>query len=253
MSFITPEWSAPSSVKALVSTREGGVSQKPFDSLNLGDHVGDKLDHVLMNRAIFAKELPTEPIWLKQVHGTAVSTPQSRLLNQDSPIQADASVTNLPGEVLAIMTADCLSVLFTNSEGSVVGAAHAGWRGLCAGILENTIIELLNLSNDKNPANIMAWMGPAIGPNVFEVGDDVVATFKDTGSPIPARAFKAIDHKPGKFLADIYKLAKGRLESSGVKIISGGEYCTVTDQKQFFSFRRDGETGRFASAIWIAK
>ena len=159
MSFITPQWSAPSTVKALVSTREGGISQKPFDSLNLGDHVGDELSHVLMNRAIFAKELPTEPIWLKQVHGTAVSTPQSRQSSTGLNIQADASVTNIPGEVLAIMTADCLPILFTNTEGSVVGAAHAGWRGLCAGILENTITELLNLSVDKKSGqrNSMAW------------------------------------------------------------------------------------------------
>ena len=253
MNFIAPQWPAPTSVKALVSTREGGVSQKPFDSLNLGDHVGDELNHILINRAIFSKELPTEPIWLMQVHGTVVSTPQSRLLNQDLPIQADASVTNIPGEVLTIMTADCLPVLFAKSDGTVVGAAHAGWRGLCAGILENTITELLNLADDKNPANIMAWLGPAIGPDVFEVGEDVVNAFKDSGSPIPANGFKAIAHKPGKFLADIYRLAKGRLEASGVRIISGGEHCTVRDQKQFFSYRRDGETGRFASAIWIAK
>ena len=253
MSFITPQWSAPSSVKALVSTRAGGVSQKPFDSLNLGDHVGDALNHVLTNRTIFTKALPAEPIWLKQVHGTAVSNPQSRYLNKDSPIQADASVTNIPGEVLAIMTADCLPVLFANAEGSVVGAAHAGWRGLCAGILENTISELLHLSNDKNPANVVVWLGPAIGPDAFEVGEDVIKAFKDFGSPIPINTFKAIDHKPGKFLADIYKLAKGRLEASGVSMISGGGYCTVRDQEQFFSYRRDGETGRFASAIWIAK
>ena len=253
MSFITPHWSAPSSIKALVSTREGGVSQKPFDSLNLGDHVGDELNHVLMNRAIYTKELPAEPIWLKQVHGTAVSTPQSRLLKRDSPIQADASVTNIAGEVLTIMTADCLPVLFSNADGSVIGAAHAGWRGLCAGILENTITELLMLSDDKNPADVIAWLGPAIGPDAFEVGEDVVNAFIDSGSPTPNNAFKAIDHKPGKFLADIYKLAKGRLETCGVRMIFGGEYCTVRDQEQFFSYRRDGETGRFASAIWIAK
>ena len=253
MSFITPQWSAPNSVKALVTTREGGVSQKPFDSLNLGDHVDDDLKSVLTNRAIFTKELPTEPIWLKQLHGTAVSTPQSRYLNKDALIQADASVTDIPEEVLVIMTADCLPVLFTNTEGSVVGAAHAGWRGLCAGILENTITELLKLSDDKNPANVIAWLGPAIGPDAFEVGEDVVDAFKDSGSSVPINAFKALDHKPGKFLADIYTLAKGRLEAVGVRLISGGEYCTVVDQELFFSYRRDGETGRFASAIWIAK
>ena len=253
MSFIAPKWSVPNSVKTLVSTREGGVSHQPFDSLNLGDHVGDDLNHVLINRAIFSKELPAEPIWLNQVHGTSVSTPQSRLLYQDSPIKADASVTNVPGEVLVIMTADCLPVLFTNQEGSVVGVAHAGWRGLCAGVLENTLIELLNLTEDKNPGNVIAWLGPAIGPDAFEVGEEVVTAFKKSGSSIPINAFKEIQHKPGKYLADIYQLARGRLESSGVKLISGGEYCTVRDQEQFFSYRRDGETGRFASAIWIKK
>lgn len=253
MSFIIPQWSAPKSIKAMVSTREGGVSPEPFDSLNLGDHVGDEINHVLENRAIFAKQLPAEPLWLKQVHGTAVSTPQSRQENPGTNILADALVTNRPGEVLAVMTADCLPVLFTNTEGSVIGASHAGWRGLCAGVLENTISELLNLSNDKNPANIMAWLGPAIGPDAFEVGVDVVTAFNDSGSPVPVSAFKVIDHKPGKFLADIYKLAKGRLEACGVRLISGGEYCTVRDKKQFFSYRRDGKTGRFASVIWIAK
>ncbi len=253
MSFITPQWSTPNSVKALVSTRKEGVSQKPFDSLNLGDHVGDELNNVLTNRAIFAKELTAEPIWLKQVHGTAVSTPQSRQLNPGVNHQADASVTNIPGEVLAIMTADCLPVLFANAEGSVIGAAHAGWRGLCAGILENTLAELLKLSSDKNPSNVMAWLGPAIGPDAFEVGDDVLTAFNNAAYPIPMDAFKALDHKPGKFLADIYKLAKGRLEACGVNMIFGGQYCTVRDQEQFFSYRRDGDTGRFASAIWITK
>ena len=248
-----PQWPAPKSVKSLVSTRKGGVSQPPFDALNLGDHVGDKATDVLANRTIFTHELAAEPLWLKQTHSTVVSTPQSRLSEQGGEIAADASVTNITDEVLAIMTADCLPVLFTNSSGTVVGAAHAGWRGLCAGVLENTITELLNLSDDKNPANLMAWLGPAIGPEEFEVGQDVVSAFTDSRMPIHADSFMSIPSRPGKYLANIYQLARGRIEACGVQSISGGGYCTVRDQERFFSYRRDGQTGRFASAIWITK
>lgn len=253
MICIEPVWPAPKSVKALVSTRAGGVSKKPFDSLNLGDHVGDKVLDVTQNRHIFIQALVAEPIWLKQTHSTLVSTPQSRLSSQDRLIEADASVTNISGEAMIIMTADCLPVLFAHTSGASVGAAHAGWRGLCAGILENTITELLNISHDKNPGHLMAWLGPAIGQSAFEVGEDVVMAFRDSGFAIPANAFKAIPNKSGKYLADIYLLARGRLEACGVKMIYGGQYCTVRDREQFFSYRRDGQTGRFASAIWIAK
>lgn len=253
MSFLVPQWQAPKSVKSLVSTRKGGVSQHPFDTLNLGDHVGDQTKHVLANRAIFAKELAAEPLWLRQTHSTLVSTPQSRLSEQGGVITADAAVTNISDEVLVIMTADCLPVLFTNDKGTVVGAAHAGWRGLCAGVLENTIAELLRLSDDKNPANFMAWLGPAIGPEAFEVGQDVVSAFIDSGLPISKDAFIAIPSRPGKYLANIYLLARGRIEACGIHSISGGEYCTARNSEQFFSYRRDGQTGRFASAIWISK
>ena len=225
MSSITPRWLAPKSVQALISTRKGGISKAPFDTLNLGDHVGDQATDVLANRAIFAKDLPAEPLWLKQIHGTVVSTPQNRLSKRGKELAADASVTNIPDEVLVIMTADCLPVLFTNSNGTVVGVAHAGWRGLCAGVLENTITELLNLSDDKNPGNVIAWLGPAIGPEKFEVGEDVVLAFNDSNFPVPAGSFKAIPSRPGKFLANIYLLARGRLEACGIKIISGGDFC----------------------------
>lgn len=253
MSFLHPQWQAPQSVKTLVSTRVGGVSQQPFGTLNLGDHVGDLASNVLLNRAIFSKALPTEPLWLKQTHSTVVSTPHSRQLSPGMPFQADAAVSNIPNEVLVIMTADCLPILFTNSSGTVVGAAHAGWRGLCAGVLENTIAELLIISEDKNPADLLAWLGPAIGPEAFEVGEDVVTAFTDSGFSIPSNAFKPIPNKAGKFLTDIYQLARGRLKASGIETISGGQYCTVRDQEHFFSYRRDGQTGRFASAIWISK
>ncbi|MBU3628243.1 peptidoglycan editing factor PgeF [Polynucleobacter sp. AP-Reno-20A-A9] len=253
MSLLEPQWPAPKSVRTLVSTRSGGVSQAPYDSLNLGDHVGDRTGDVLANRVIFTKEMPGEPLWLKQIHRTTVSTPQTRHLNQGMPIEADASVTNTPEEVLVIMTADCLPVLFTNSNGTAIGAAHAGWRGLCAGILENTIAEMLKIAGDSTAADLMAWLGPAIGPQSFEVGEDVVKSFQDSGFPVPTNAFKAIPNKSGKYLADIYLLARGRLEACGMRMIFGGEYCTVRDQQHFFSYRRDGETGRFASAIWIEK
>lgn len=253
MSFLAPQWPSPKSVQSLVSTRRGGLSQHPFDTLNLGDHVGDEATDVLANRAIFVRELPAEPLWLKQTHGTTVSTPQDRLFKQGKEIAADASVTNIPDEVLVIMTADCLPVLFTNCSGTVIGAAHAGWRGLCTGVLENTIGELLELSEDKNPVNLMAWLGPAIGPEEFEVGQDVVSAFTDSNLPIAADSFIAISSRPGKYLANIYQLARGRLEACGLESISGGGYCTVRDQERFFSYRRDGQTGRFATAIWITK
>lgn len=253
MSFIYPQWPAPKSIKTLVSTRVGGVSQRPFDTFNLGDHVGDQVNDVLQNRSIFSKALPTEPFWLSQTHSTIVSSPQSRQSSLETPIHADASVSNIPNEVLVIMTADCLPVLFTNSSGTVIGAAHAGWRGLCAGVLENTIAELLHMSDNKNPADLLVWLGPAIGPEAFEVGEDVMTAFVDSGLTIARGAFKAIPNRPGKFLADIYQLARGRLEACGIQAISGGQYCTVRDRELFFSYRRDGQTGRFASAIWISK
>jgi YfiH family protein len=244
--FLKPEWDAPSSVQTLVTTRKGGVSAAPYDSLNLGDHVGDLPIHVLANRALLRAHLPTEPIWLKQLHGIRVSTPSVRLL------EADAIVTNKPNEVLAIMTADCLPVLFSNHNGTIIGAAHAGWRGLCAGVLENTVREMRGLAHQDSEHDIIAWLGPAIGPRVFEVGQEVVEGFQNFGLAYPETAFIPIADKPGKYLADIYLLARSRLQAVGVQQISGGQYCTVTQGDQFFSYRRDGETGRFASLIWIA-
>lgn len=252
MSFFLAKWPAHSSVHTLISTRSGGVSNAPFDSLNLGDHVGDSIENVQTNRAIFVSTLPAEPLWLKQTHSTKVSTPHSRQSIRDEVITADASVTNQPGEVLVVMTADCLPVLLTNSSGTVVGVAHAGWRGICSGVLENTVAELLNISGDV-ASNVMAWLGPAIGPDKFEVGHDVVSAFEDAGMSLPENAFQSIPNKKGKYLADIYLLARARLEACGVKAIFGGEFCTVKDAARFFSYRRDGETGRFASAIWISK
>lgn len=243
---LIPQWERPSVIRSLVSTRQGGVSQTPYASFNLADHVGDIPANVIANRALLRKHLPEEPIWLNQVHGTLVSTPNARLP------QADAIVSNIPNEVLAIMTADCLPVLFANITGTVIGAAHAGWRGLSAGVLENTVKAMRELDNSSEDSNIHAWLGPAIGPQAFEVGQDVVDAFSCSGVVYPQEAFSLITGRPEKYLANIYLLARSRLEAVGIHRIYGGEFCTVTQANQFFSYRRDGVTGRFASLIWIA-
>lgn len=254
MRLITPQWSAPSNVHSFVTTRFGGVSVAPFESLNLGDHVGDDLVSVANNRALVSSHLPSQPLWLAQTHSTRVSTPLSRqYFSAGSSIDADASVTNQANEVLAIMTADCLPILFSGADGTVIGAAHAGWRGLCSGVIENTVLEMLQLSPGSSAKDLIAWLGPAIGPQSFEVGQDVVAAFQDAGTANQSTAFKAIEGKSGKYLADIYQLARERLRVLGVNKISGGDRCTVMEGEQFFSYRRDGKTGRFATFIWISK
>lgn len=252
MSFIKPQWPAPQQVHSFVTTRSGGISNEPYDTLNLGDHVGDQSPRVLANRQILRKHLPSEPLWLNQTHSTQVSTPQSRTQSQTKPFEADAAVTNILNEVLVIMTADCLPVLLTSSDGLMVGAAHAGWRGLCDGILENTVSAMQELDSGSKPQDFMAWLGPAIGPDSFEVGEDVLEIYQASGLHDVTQSFVPIADKPGKYLANIYQLARDRLESVGIRSIFGGQMCTVKDQEHFFSYRRDGVTGRFASLIWIA-
>ena len=253
MEVLKPDWPVPPNIHSLVTTRDGGTSLAPFSSLNLGDHVGDDAQAVKANRAILRAQIPSEPIWLNQVHGTFVSTPLNRRLSSEVAIQADAAVTNQANEVLAVMTADCLPIFFSNLAGGVIGVAHAGWRGLCAGVLENTVTEMLKLDADLTPNQIMAWMGPAIGPAAFEVGEDVYAAFLNTGIAFPSNAFVAIPGQPGKYFANLYLLAQSRLSTLGVKQIYGGNFCTVTDQKRFFSHRRDAISGRFASLIWFTQ
>jgi len=250
MSTFKPDWSSPSNIGALVTNREGGVSSSPFASFNLGDHVGDAIVNVQANRAILRQSLPSYPIWLNQVHGIAVSTPSDRLVNPTVVIEADAAVTNTPGEVLAIMTADCLPVLFASKDGKVIGAAHAGWRGACNGVLENTVSQMLALEPGLIAKDLLVWLGPAIGSQSFEVGEEVLQAFIQSGQEIPSEAFKPIFKKPGKYLADLYLLAKSRLNALGIVSIDGGTFCTYQDHR-FFSYRRDGVTGRFASLIWI--
>ena len=253
MEVLTPDWPVPPNIHSLVTTRDGGISLPPFSSLNLGDHVGDDPRTVQANRTILRVQLPSDPIWLKQVHGTFVSTPMNRRLLSEHVIEADAAVTNQANEVLVVMTADCLPILFSNQTGDVVGVAHAGWRGLCAGILENTVAEMLKLGTGISANKLMAWMGPAIGPEAFEVGGDVYAAFLNAGVAFPANAFAAIPSRPGKYFANLYTLAQSRLSALGIEQIYGGNFCTVTDQKRFFSHRRDAVSGRFASLIWLTQ
>ncbi|MDN0084721.1 peptidoglycan editing factor PgeF [Crenobacter sp. SG2305] len=239
--WLTASWPAPVNVRTLITTRAGGVSKPPFDSLNLGRHVGDDDAAVTANRAKLAERLPAEPAWLSQVHSTvAVDATQ---VGKPAP-EADASFTDRSGVVCAVMTADCLPVLLTDRAGSVVAAAHAGWRGLCNGVIENTV-EAMGVA----PIELMAWLGPAIGPDAFEVGAEVREAFMAHDERAET-AFEPIGD--GKYLADIYALARQRLNALGVSQVYGGEHCTVLERERFFSYRRDRVTGRMASCIWLA-
>lgn len=241
--LIQPQWPQPATVRSCATTREGGISLPPYGSLNLGSHVGDSPEHVAANRQRLVElgGLPAAPHWLEQVHGTDVVS-----LTSQTPVTptliADAAYTCEPGVVCAVMTADCLPVLFCGKAGDEVAAAHAGWRGLCAGMLENTVA-----SFSAAPGDIMAWLGPAIGPSCFEVGGEVREAFMAV-DPASAAAFTPAGEK---FMADIYQLARLRLQAVGITAIYGGEYCTVTDSDKFYSYRRDGITGRLASLIWL--
>jgi YfiH family protein len=249
---IKPSWAPAHCIQAFCTTRFGGLSQQPFNSLNLGLNAGDDPMSVLQNRAILRACIPSEPIWLKQVHGVTVSTPALRKSFGSGPFEADAAVSNIPNEVLAILTADCMPVLFASNRGEVIGAAHAGWRGLSSGVLENTLQAMLALSPKLSPQDISVWMGPAIGATAFEVGEDVLQAFAGQRQNVVTDAFRPIIGKPGKYLADLYVLARDRLVSQGIEQIAGGDFCTFTDKDRFFSYRRDKTTGRFASLIWFS-
>jgi len=238
-SFILPDWPAPPGVRALATTRCGGVSRGPWHSFNLGDHVGDDPQAVMENRRLLRRELPAEPVWLAQVHGTrcvdaALTAPGA---------EADASFTRQRGVGCAVLTADCLPVLFCDDRASVVGVAHAGWRGLAAGVIEATVAAL-----GEPGERLMAWLGPAIGPQAFEVGGEVRDMFIGH-DPQAASAFAPT--ADGKWLCDIYQLARQRLHALGIDRITGAGSCTASDAENFFSYRRDGVTGRMASLIWL--
>lgn len=278
---LIPDWPAPANVRTLQTTRQGGISSAPYDSFNLGDHVGDAPLAVERNRILLNTLLPSEPVWLEQVHGTVVA-------NADRASclpQADACIARHRAAVCVVMTADCLPVLLCDTQGSVVGAAHAGWKGLAAGVIEATVQAM-----DVAPQDLMAWLGPAISREAFEVGDEVRALFVDadplasaaftpspcaegslrsggepTGLPlagvrgewvdsslplgerVPVRAREGV-----KYMADIYALARLRLNALGITRIYGGDHCTYRDHERFFSYRRDGVTGRMGTFIWLS-
>jgi YfiH family protein len=237
--LIIPDWPAPANVKSLQTTRVGGVSIAPYESLNLGDHVGDAPLAVERNRMLLNNLLPSEPVWLEQVHGTIVA-------NADMAgclPQADACIARHPSAVCVVMTADCLPVLLCDTHGSVVGVAHAGWKGLAAGVIEATVEEMA-----VAPQNLIAWLGPAISQQEFEVGEEVRAAFV---AMQPQSAFAFIPGQIGKWYADLYALARLRLNALGITTICGGGYCTYRERERFFSYRRDRTTGRMGTFIWL--
>jgi hypothetical protein len=239
--WLIPDWPAPAAVRALSTLRGGGVSEPPYATLNLGDHVGDAATAIAENRRALraAAELPSEPAWLEQVHGICVRDLDSAELVGP----ADAAVTRQPGRICAILTADCLPVLLAAESGDRVGAAHAGWRGLAAGVIEAAVTAL-----GTPPRELLAWLGPAIGPRHFEIGAEVRDSLLH-GDPAGESAFEP--NSRGRFMADIDALARSRLIRLGVERIYGGGECTYTDRDKYFSHRRDGRTGRQATLIWL--
>lgn len=236
--WILPDWPAHSRVRACVTTRSGGVSDVPFDSFNLGVHVGDAPDAVAANRQRLQQTIGCEPSWLSQIHSSIAVEADPRACPT-----ADASWTAEAGVACAVLTADCLPVLFSDLAGTRVAAAHAGWRGLAGGMLEATVAALETPSDQ-----LMAWLGPAIGPAAFEVGGEVRDAFvtqhmEASGAFVPSR-------NPGRFMADIYQLARIRLSACGIAAVYGGGFCTVSDPR-FYSYRRAAQTGRFASLVWL--
>ena len=238
MNWIKPDWPAAKNIHAAVTLRTGGLSKGAFSSLNPALHVNDKPENVVANRKTISDmlNLPSAPVWLEQVHGNRVIK-----ANQSTQLQqADASYIEQAGVVCAVMTADCLPVLLATSGGDKIAAIHAGWRGLLAGIIRHTV-------NALDATNIIAWLGPAIGPDCFEVGSEVKTAFVKQSADF-AGGFKQINQN--KYLADIYQLATIELATMGVTQVYGGGFCTVTDKERFYSYRRDGETGRMATLIW---
>ncbi len=247
--LIIPDWPAPANVRSIQTTRLGGVSSAPYDSLNLGMHVGDDALRVARNRMLLNRILPSEPVWLEQVHGTVVADAD----HTSYVPQADACIARRG--VCVVMTADCLPVLLCDKQGSVVAAVHAGWRGLAAGVIEAAVHAM-----DVAPENLMAWLGSAISQDAFEVGDEVRATFMDADAATATATAFTPSHLKGegrgegdKWQADIYALARRRLQLLGVTDVYGGDRCTYRESDQFFSYRRDGVTGRMGTFIWLER
>lgn len=241
--WLVADWNAPATVRTVVTTRNGsGASAGGFASFNLGTRCGDAADAVAANRAVLRETLglPAEPVWLQQVHGTRViaADQHSGALEPE----ADAAIARTPGVVLAILSADCLPVLLASDDGAVIGAAHAGWRGLAGGVLEAVVQRMA-----VDAARLIVWLGPAAGPRAYEVGDEVRDAFV---SCVPAAATAFVATRPGHWVCDLYALARMQLAAVGVQRISGGHYCTISEPQRFYSHRRDGRSGRMASLIW---
>jgi YfiH family protein len=239
--YLVPQWPAPQQVQALVTLRTGGYSSGPYASFNLADHTDDDPEAVSNNRSLLREyfSLPAEPVWLQQVHSDRII----RADRKTDATEADGSWTATTGVVCVVMTADCLPVLICSRDGSRVAAAHAGWRGLHAGVIPNAVKAL-----GTDPAELLVWLGPAIGPRAFEVGPEVVHAFNDV-LPENAAAFTQTDEQ--HWLCDLYRLARLQLERLGIVAVYGGNECTYTDKQRFYSYRRDGKTGRMASLIWL--
>ncbi|SEL41178.1 peptidoglycan editing factor PgeF [Nitrosovibrio tenuis] len=244
--WIVPDWPAPRNVKAVFTTRNGGTGSGPYASLNLGDHVGDDPLTVEKNRALLRHALPDEPRWLNQVHG---NVPISIDGDCTAPCHGDAAFSLRPGNVCAVLVADCLPILLCNHAGTMVGVIHAGWRGMAEGVIERTLSRI-NTTATRH-TRMMAWLGPAIGPNHFEVGEEVRQAFigHDRKADV---AFLPNFRNEAKWFADLFTLARQRLVKAGVGEIYGGGQCTFSDPTRFFSYRRDGITGRMAGLIWLA-
>ena len=243
LACLRPQWPVPDAVCAAFTLRSGGVSAGPFDTLNVGARVGDRPERVGENRARVraALSLPHEPCWLEQVHGADVV--EIRHADLTSTPRGDAVIAREPGAVAVIQVADCLPVLLAAADGSCVAAAHAGWRGLAAGVLEATVERL-----GTDPARLLAWLGPAIGPGHFEVGAEVRDAFL-AHDPAAAVAFHANARQ--RWQCDLLALARQRLQQAGVRQVFGGEWCTYADRGRFFSYRRDGQCGRMAALVWL--
>lgn len=241
--WIVPEWPAAPQVRVLSTLRAGGVSDGPYASLNLAAHVGDRPEAVAANRRLLgeAAHLPGEPLWLEQVHGVDVARHQG---TDVAPPRADAAVAFGRGRVCAVLTADCLPVVLVDRAATRVGVAHAGWRGLLAGVVQATVAAL-----EVPAAQLHAWLGPAIGPAAFEVGPEVRDAFRARDARNDA-CFAA--NPRGRYQADLYRLARVALADAGVDSVHGGGWCTHDDPERFFSFRRDGVTGRMATLAWLA-
>jgi polyphenol oxidase len=249
---LVPDWGAPAGVGAWMSTRQGGVSAAPWAGLNLGTAVGDDPAAVAENRRRFAAATAARPVFLRQVHGCTVVELSAADAERAQPLEADAAVTTQPGVACTVQVADCLPVLLAADNGRAVAAAHAGWRGLAAGVVDAALAALCRHAGCA-PADVHAWLGPCIGPQAFEVGADVLAGFQAAALPLDQPRFAWCPRPNGepRWLADLPGLARDRLQALGVGRVSGGDWCTVRDASSFFSFRRDGVTGRMAAAVWL--